>query len=73
MCDIIKAQTKGFLEEFMANDVENLIQNIDFSMKMEDMPLTEEDKNRLRDCIMGKEDINKVLQKTIQKHTLAEA
>ncbi|MDR2601159.1 MAG: hypothetical protein LBC53_01715 [Spirochaetaceae bacterium] len=57
----------------MTNDVENLMQNIDFSMKMEDMPLTEEDKNRLRDCILGRENINKVLQETIKKHTLAEA
>jgi hypothetical protein len=57
----------------MAIDVENIIQNIGFSMEMEDMPLTEEDKNRLRNCIMGKEDINKVLQETIKKHTLVEA
>jgi hypothetical protein len=57
----------------MVIDVENIIQNIGFSMEMEDMPLTEEDKNRLRNCIMGKEDINKVLQETIKKHTLAEA
>jgi hypothetical protein len=57
----------------MAIDVENIIQNIGFSMEMEDMPLTEEDKNRLRNCITGKEDINKVLQETIKKHTLVEA
>jgi hypothetical protein len=30
--------------------VENIVQNIGFSMEMEKMPLTEEDKNRLRDC-----------------------
>jgi hypothetical protein len=39
----------------MVRDVENIIQNIDFSMKMEGMPLTEEDKNRLRNCMMGKD------------------
>jgi hypothetical protein len=56
----------------MANDVENIIENIDFSMKMENMPLTEQDKSRLRNCLTGKEDINKVLQATIKKNTLAE-
>jgi hypothetical protein len=56
----------------MTGDVENIIENIDFSMKMEDMPLTEEDKYRLRDCITGKTDINKVLQETIKKYTFFE-
>jgi hypothetical protein len=56
----------------MVNDVENIIQNIDFSMKMEDMPLTEEDKNRLRNCITGKNDVSKVLQETIKKYTPVE-
>ena len=54
----------------MAGNVENIIENIDFSMKMEDMPLTEEDKSRLRICLNGNKDINEVLQETIKKHTL---
>jgi hypothetical protein len=56
----------------MDNKVENIIENIDFSMKMEGMPLTKEDKIRLRNCITGKEDINKILEETIKKHTLLE-
>jgi hypothetical protein len=56
----------------MIIDVENIIQNIDFSMKMEDMPLTEEDKKRLRDCMIGEKDINIILQETIKKHTMVE-
>jgi hypothetical protein len=54
----------------MVGNVENIIENIDFSMKMEDMPLTEEDKTRLRICLNGDKDINEVLQETIKKHTL---
>jgi hypothetical protein len=54
----------------MVENVENIIENIDFSMKMEDMPLTEEDKSRLRFCLNGNKDINEVLQETIKKHTL---
>jgi len=38
-------------------------------MKMENMPLTEEDKIRLRNCINGKADIHKILQETIKRHT----
>jgi hypothetical protein len=49
---------------------EYIIENIDFSMRMEDMPLTSADKNRLRDCLSGKDDINQVLRETIKKHTL---
>jgi len=54
----------------MAENIENIIENIDFSMRMEDMPLTEEDKYRLRICLNGNKDINEVLQETIKKHTL---
>ncbi|GMO11218.1 MAG: hypothetical protein Ta2A_19350 [Treponemataceae bacterium] len=56
----------------MTFDAEKIIENIDFSMKMEDMPLTVEDKSRLRNCINGKTDINKVLQETIKRHTILE-
>ena len=53
----------------MVGNEEYIIKNIDFSMKMEDMPLTEEDKSRLRSCLNGNRDINDVLQETIKKHT----
>ena len=57
----------------MDYNIENVIENIDFSMTMEDLPLTDEDKNRLRNCLSGKDEIAKVLQETIKKYTLAEA
>jgi hypothetical protein len=53
----------------MAYDIENIVENIDFSMRMEDMPLTEEDKSRLINCLNGKTDIQKILNETIKKHT----
>ena len=56
----------------MEYNMEYIIENIDFSMKMEDMPLTIEDKNRLRGCLSGQYDISKILQETIKKHTLME-
>jgi hypothetical protein len=54
----------------MEYDVENNIKNIDFSMKMEDMPLTNEDKRRLRGCLNGTINVDKILQEIIKKHTL---
>ena len=54
----------------MVENIEYIIDNIDFSMKMEDMPLTEEDKSRLRICLNGNRDIYEVLEETIKKHTL---
>jgi len=50
----------------MVYDTENVIENINFSMTMEDMPLTNEDKNRLRDCLNGKLDIDKIIQEVIK-------
>jgi hypothetical protein len=37
----------------MVNDGENILQNINSLIKIEDMPLTKEDKNRLRNCMTG--------------------
>jgi hypothetical protein len=56
----------------MVYDIENIVENIDFSMSMEDMPLTNEDKNRLRDCLSGTIDVDRILQEIIAKHTLTE-
>ena len=53
----------------MTRNEDYIIENIDFSMKMEDMPLTEEDKSRLRICLNGNRDIDDVLQETIRKHS----
>ena len=52
----------------MTENEDYIIENIDFSMKMEDMPLTEEDKSRLRICLSASRDINDVLQEIIKKH-----
>jgi hypothetical protein len=57
-------------EGFLMENVEDIIESINFSMKMEDMPLTEEDKSRLRICLNGNKDVNEVLQETIKKHNM---
>jgi hypothetical protein len=71
--DIIKiGEILIFLEVFMLYDVENVVENIDFSMTMEDMPLKKKKKNRLRDCLNGRLDVDKILQEVIKKHTFVE-
>ena len=57
----------------MPTNAENIIANIDFSLRMEDMPLTEEDKKRLRHCINGDLNIDEVLREAIKKHSLIAA
>jgi len=54
----------------MTENVDYIIENIDFSLNMEGMPLTEEDKSRLKICLNGTRDINETLQEIIKKHTL---
>jgi hypothetical protein len=50
--------------------IEDKIKEIDFTMGMEDMPLTEEDRRVLRDCMTGKSDVHEVLRKTIEQYTV---
>jgi len=54
----------------MIENIDNVIENIDFTMKMEDMPLTDEDKFRLKNCIDKNLDIDKILQELIKKHSV---
>ncbi|MDR1873598.1 MAG: hypothetical protein LBQ90_01090 [Synergistaceae bacterium] len=55
----------------MSVQIEKTIRDIDFTMAMENMPLTEADRQRLRDCMTGKTDICEVLSQTIAKHSQA--
>ena len=54
----------------MNKDANYIIENIDFSMSMEDMPLTEENKEEMRKCIDGKVDLEKLIADTIKKYTV---
>lgn len=53
----------------MADNLENIIKNIDYSMKMENIPLSEEDKSRLRNCIKENKDFYEILQEIVINHT----
>ncbi|MCL2192207.1 MAG: hypothetical protein FWB78_02285 [Treponema sp.] len=46
-----------------------IIENIDFSMSMEDMPLTAENKEEMQQCLDGILDLDELIEKTIGKYT----
>ena len=52
----------------MNNDSKYIIGNIDFSMSMEDMPLTAENKEEMLKCIDGIIDLDKLIEETINKY-----
>jgi len=54
----------------MDNNSDYIIGNIDFSMSMEDMPLTTENKEEMQKCIDGKIDLDKLISDTINKYTM---
>ena len=57
----------------MKNDSEYIIGNIDFTMSMEDMPLTAENKEEMQKCLDGKIDIDKLIKETINKYMVKTA
>jgi hypothetical protein len=50
------------------NEIEYIIENINFTMSMEDMPLTVENKYQLREGLKGKIDFDKLITQTITKY-----
>ncbi len=47
----------------MNQDSDYIINNIDFSMSMEDMPLTAENKEEIQQCMEGKLDLDNLTAK----------
>jgi hypothetical protein len=53
----------------VSKDSDYIIRNIDFSMAMEDLPLTMENKEEMQKCIEGKLDLDNLIAETIRKYT----
>ena len=54
----------------MNGDSEYIIGNIDFTMSMEDMPLTNENKDEMQKCIDGIIDLDKLISETVNKYKI---
>lgn len=51
-------------------DVDQIIKEVNGSMAIEGMPLNEEDKERLRECIVESISFEDMKRKIIEKHTI---
>lgn len=52
------------------SEIERIVKEVDSSMSMEGMPLTNDDKNRIKVCLESSEDFKKTLSALIKKHTV---
>ena len=52
-------------------EIENRIARVNATMAMEDMPLTEDEKNTMRDILQGKTSYEEVREQLIKKYTKA--
>lgn len=51
-------------------DVEKIIGEINGTMAIEGMPLTDQDKERLRECLSGKTSFDDMVKRLVKKHTV---
>lgn len=51
-------------------DIEQIIKEVNGTMAMEGMPLTEEDKERLKLCLSDKVSFKEMKKRIIKKHTM---
>ena len=52
-------------------EIEKVISEVDSSMSMEGMPLSNEDKDRIRICLANASELNAIISDSIKKHTVA--
>ena len=53
------------------SEAERIVANVNASMAMEGMPLTEAEKNRIKDCIEGKKSFDEEIQKLLEYYKKA--
>ena len=52
------------------SEIEKIVIEVDSSMAMEGLPLTEEDKNRIKYCLENPNTVDQLIQELLQKHTV---
>lgn len=61
---------KLFVGGFLMKDLEQIVQEVNSSMAMEGMPLSEDDKDRIRSCLRDDRAFEKTLKSLLLKHTV---
>ncbi len=58
----------------MDNDrVQKIIRNVNSNLSIEGMPLTSEDRDRIRLCLAGKSTVDEMVRKLVDKHMVRRA
>ena len=52
------------------SEIEKIVIEVDSSMAMEGLSLTEEDKNRIKYCLENPNIVDQLIQDLLQKHTV---
>lgn len=52
------------------SEIERIINQVDSSMAMEGMPLTQADRSRIEDCLNNPAVLNEVIAELLKKHTV---
>jgi len=55
----------------MMSEIEKIINEVDSSMAMEGLPLTEEDRDRIKSCLIDPGTLDKVIAELLKKHTVS--
>lgn len=53
------------------SEAERIVANVNASMEMEGMPLTEDEKNRIKDCIEGRKSFDEEIKKLVEYYKKA--
>jgi len=53
------------------SEIERIINQVDSSMAMEGMPLTQADRSRIEDCLNNPSGLNEEIAELLKKHTVA--
>ncbi|MBR4050087.1 MAG: hypothetical protein IKK09_06290 [Clostridia bacterium] len=52
------------------SEIESIVNQVDSSMAMEGMPLTQEDRKRIEACLNNPNRFNEVIAELLKKHTV---
>ena len=55
------------------SDIDRIIENVNATMSMENMPLHDEDRERMRECLEGNKSFQETIDILIKKHTHKQA
>lgn len=50
--------------------IEKIIRNVNANLSIEGMPLSINDKNRMRNCLRGRATVDETVKRLVEKHTV---